>query len=379
VAVFRLFVRLVAAGGLLVSSGLLVAAQQAAESTGVNTPPSDPRIVLLGRVDKTDPAAPRFGFPGSGWAIRFTGSSVTMGVDSNSATSALTLVLDGKQLPPEILQQGHNLFEVRAPATVWDSSQVAHTLQVHKRTETWQGVITFRGLTMGGSTLLSAPQLPRRRLMFVGDSVTCGTGVNYDATCKNPVTDPSSDAYDSYGMVLGRRLDAQAQLVCYGGRGLERDYRGLGVADGVLNAPQFLDLAIAIDDPKKTGALNPTWNAASYTPDAILVSLGTNDFNLQSTKPLDASQFVADYAALLKRLRAEYPQTVILGTEGAIVINPLLRQYIKQAVAKVHDPKILWTQSHHYPGNGCDPHPSREQHVHMAEDFEVVLREELGW
>jgi lysophospholipase L1-like esterase len=302
-----------------------------------------------------------------------------MGVDSNSATSALTLVLDGKQLPPAILQQGNNLVQVTVPATTWDSSKVAHTLQVFKRTETWQGVITFRGLAMGASKLLSAPQLPQRRLMFVGDSVTCGTGVNYDSTCKNPVTNPSSDAYDSYGMVLGRILDAQVQLVCYGGRGLERDFRGLGLADGVLNAPQFLDLAIAMDDPSKTGVSSPAWNAASYTPDAIIVSLGTNDFNLESTKPLDGSRFVADYVALLKRLRAEYPHAVILGTEGAIVTNPLLRQYIQKAVAKVHDPKILWTESHHYPGGGCDGHPSREQHVLMADDFEVVLREQLGW
>jgi lysophospholipase L1-like esterase len=246
---------------------------------------------------------------------------------------------------------------------------------VFKRTETWQGVITFRGLTMDASRLLSAPQLPQRRLMFVGDSVTCGTGVNFNTTCTNPVTDPSSDAYDSYGMLLGRRLDAQVQLVCYGGRGLERDYRGKGVADGVLNAPQFLDLTIAGDDAKSRIA----WNAKNYTPDGIVVSLGTNDFSLEATKPLDQAAWVADYVALLKRLRAEYPHAVVLATEGAIVTNPLLRQYIQQAVAIVHDPKILWTESKHYPGNGCNGHPSREQHVHMAEDFEDVLREQLDW
>jgi lysophospholipase L1-like esterase len=372
--VHRIFVRAVAIAVVLVSGAYWLAAQTVAP-TELATPPSDPRIVLLGRVDRADPAGPRFGYPGTGWAIRFRGSSLTVGVDSNSATSALTLVLDGKQLPPQILKQGSNQFQVVVPATTWDNSKVAHTLQVIKRTETWQGVITFRGLSMGASTLLSAPQLPQRRLMFVGDSVTCGTGVNNDATCKNPVTNPSSDAYDSYGILLGRKLDAQVQLVCYGGRGLERDYRGFGVAEGVLNAPQFLDLAVAADDPKQRA----TWNPASYTPDAIIVSLGTNDFSLEATKPLDGPKYVADYAAFLQRLRAEYPHAVILGTEGAIVTNPLLRQYIQQAVEQVHDPKILWAESHHYPGNGCDGHPSREQHVHMAEDFEIILREQLGW
>ena len=378
--VLRCLIRLVALSGLVAFGTTLGLGQQAqvAGPTGVVTPPSDPRIVLLGRVDKTDPAKPRFGYPGTGWTIRFQGTSVMVGVDSDSGTSALTVVLDGKQLSVEILQKGYNRFEVAAPPTspaTWDASSVVHTLEVLKRTETWQGVITFTDLMMGNSKLLSAPRLPERRLMFVGDSVTCGVGVNNDATCTNPVTDPSIDAYDSYGMLLGRRLDAQAQLVCYGGRGLERDFKGHGVAEGTLNAPQFLDLAVATDDPKGRAA----WDTKSYAPDGIIVSLGTNDFSLEATKPLDGTVWVGEYVALLKRLRAEYPHAVIMGTEGAIVTNPLLRQYIQQAVDQVHDPKILWVESKHYPGNGCNGHPSREQHVHMAEDFEDVLREKLGW
>ena len=361
-----------------IGAGVAVAGQQTAKDAppvSLSTLPSDPRIVYVGRVDRTDPAAPRFGYPGTGWTVRFQGPSLVMGVDSTSGTSALTLVLDGKQLPVAILENGANRVAVEVPATTWDSSSVVHTLDVVKRTETWQGVVTFRGLAMGTSTLLSAPRLPERKLMFLGDSVTCGTGINNNATCKNPVTDPSSDVYDSYGMLLGRRLDAQSELVCAGGKGLERDYKGHGIADGTLNAPQFLDLAVATDDPKGRVA----WDTKSYLPDGIVVSLGTNDFSLEATKPLDEATWVGEYVALLKRLRAEYPQAVIFGTEGAIVTNPLLRKYIQEAVAKVNDPKIFWAESKHYPGNGCDGHPSREQHAHMAEDFQDVLREKLGW
>ena len=371
--------RAVVVGGvLLAGGGLALAQQQVAGPMEVMTSPSDARIVYEGRVDKTDPAKPRFGYPGTGWAIRFQGESVMVGVDSNSGTSALTVVMDGKQLPVEILVKGYNRFQVAAPATTpaaWDGLTVVHTLEVLKRTETWQGVVTFDDLMMGTSKLLSAPRLPERKLMFVGDSVTCGTGVNNNATCTNPVTDPSSDAYDSYGMLLGRRLDAQSQLVCAGGKGLERDYKGNGVAQGTINAPQFLDLTIAADDPKG----RVVWDAKSYVPDGIVVSLGTNDFSLEDSKPLDEAVWVGEYVAFLKRLRAEYPKAVIMGTEGAIVTNPLLRQYIQQAVAQVHDPKTLWVESKHYPGNGCNGHPSREQHVHMAEDFEDVLRLQLGW
>ena len=361
------------AGAWLAAGAGVLAAQQVPVPDLIAA--DDPRIVLLGRVDRAVSAAPRFGYPGTGWTLRFQGTDLAFDVESDKDTAALTLVLDDKQLAPAILNKGMNRVPVLVPATTWNSSGVTHRLEVIKRTETWQGIVTLRGVSLGTATLLSPPQLPARKLMFVGDSVTCGSGVNNNATCKNPRTDPATDIYDSYGMLLARRFDAQVQLVCYGGRGLERDYKGHGEAEGVLNAPLFLDLAIPADAARDRAA----WNFKSFTPEGIVVSLGTNDFSLESTKPLDGTLWVTEYVMFLKRLRAEYPQANIFATEGAIVTDPLLRKYIQEAVNKVHDKKIVWAEARHYPGNGCDGHPSREQHVHMADDLEVEMRGPLGW
>ena len=228
---------------------------------------------------------------------------------------------------------------------------------------------------MPQDALLTAAPLPQRKLLFVGDSVTCGAGVDNNPQCKEDPMHPANDAYHSFGMELGRRLDAQVQLVCYGGRGVTRDYRGLGIADGVLNAPEFLDLSIATDDPE----LRSEWKSQGWTPDAVLVSLGTNDFNLQATKPLDGEPFVHAWIALLNQIAEQHPEAKIFATEGAIVTDPLLRQYIRTAVDAVHQQRVQWLQATHYPGNGCNAHPTREQHLHMADDIEPVLRERLHW
>jgi len=82
---------------------------------------------------------------------------------------------------------------------------------------------------------------------------------------------------------------------------------------------------------------------------------------------------------LLKTLRAEYPQATILATEGAIVTDPLLRKYLQEAVAQAADARIVWVKAEHYPGNGCNAHPTASQHMHMADDLEPVLRRGLGW
>jgi lysophospholipase L1-like esterase len=331
----------------------------------------DPRIVLSGQIDTGNPKSPRLAYPGTGLLLRFQGTSLALHLSSDSEKSALTVVVDHGDPILHVLQKGAQTIVL---ANGLDAGQ--HTVEVVKRTETWQGIVTLFDIqTPSDGAMLGPPPLPARKLMFIGDSVTCGAGVDFNATCTEDASHPANDAYRAFGMMLGRRLDAQTHLVCYGGRGLDRDYRGLGIADNVLNAPQFLDLSIPSDE----NASRAPWDYSRWTPDGIVVSLGTNDFNLQKTRPLDETTFVADFVRFLKSVRAHYPQAAILVTEGAIVTDPLLRRYVQEAVANAKDPRILWAQAEHYPGNGCNAHPTAAQHEHIADDLEPLLRKTLGW
>jgi lysophospholipase L1-like esterase len=333
--------------------------------------PNDGRIELIGRIDDRDPLKPRLAYPGTEIRLRLQGASMRLVVESDSDKSALTVVVDYGAPRLQLLHAGLNEVVVNAmPA------EGNHTIEIVKRTETWQGILTFESVGLPeGVTLLPPPLRSARKLMFVGDSVTCGAGVNNNATCKPDPENPANDVYNSYGLLLGRRLDAETQLVCYGGRGLVRDYRGLGVADNVLNAPQFLMLSVASDAPEGRVA----WDANQFQPDAIVFSIGTNDFNLQKTKPLDEPQWIEAYVALLHSARALYPRAKFLATEGAIVTDPLLRLMLQKAVAQSADPLASYVPSQHYPGNGCDGHPTAAQHLQMTDDFETILRAQLGW
>ncbi len=342
-----------------------------APAAEVTIPPGDPRVEILGQYDGTNGQHPRFGYPGTGFVLRFRGGVLTAQVSSDSDKSALTVVVDHGTPELRVLQRGVNdvvLVSAQSPGP--------HIVEVYKRTETWQGTLTLIELRLqDGGELRDAPPLPRRRLLFIGDSVTCGAGIDNNAECKTDPERPANDAYDAYGMLLGRRLDAQSHLVCYGGRGLERDYRGLGEADGVVNVPQFYRLAIASDAvPGRV-----PWDPSCWQPDAIIVSLGTNDFNLQKTKPLDQKKWVGEYAAFVRALRKDYRHSFIFLTEGAIVTDPLLRQMIQETVTKIHDKKVKYVAANHYPGLACDAHPTRVEHIRIADDLEPMIRETLGW
>jgi hypothetical protein len=62
-----------------------------------------------------------------------------------------------------------------------------------------------------------------------------------------------------------------------------------------------------------------------------------------------------------------------------MVIDPLLRSMLQKMAAQSADPLVSYVPSQHYPGNGCDGHPTAVQHLQMTDDPEPIVRAQLGW
>jgi lysophospholipase L1-like esterase len=337
---------------------------------------SDERVAVMGRVDRSRPDQLRIGYPGVTLRVRFEGPSLAARFSATTAASRIAVLVDGGA--PRVVHLASGDSEVRLAEGLGPG---AHTVDVVHRTETWQGIVTVHGFAAApGGKLLPAEPWPARRLLLVGDSVTCGEAIDRAPDC--------SDAHDAgatsngalaYGMLLGRALGAQVHLVCYGGRGLVRDWRG---KSNVLTGPQLFDAALPLD-----GHPVP-WRHADYTPDVVIVSLGTNDFNLDLGPLPEREPFVAAYVAFVRAIRAAHKDAYVLLTEGAIVNDEkdpsrpqktVLRDYIAETVRRAGDPRVQAVPATHYPGNDCNPHPTRAQHEAMARDLEPVVRALTGW
>jgi hypothetical protein len=355
-------------------------------------PPSDPRVGVMGRVDRsvdrtglrTGLARLRFGYPGVTLRLTFEGQSIGARFTATTANSRIAIVVDAGEPRVLRLPRGDSDFPLAdglAPGP--------HTIEIVHRTETWQGMVAVRGFVLGPGGRLLSPRAPSmRRILFIGDSVTCGEAIDRPppparqteskAECKNDAP-ASSNAYLSYGMLLGRALGAEVHLVCYGGRGLIRDWRG---NSRVANAPQLFDLAVP--DPPWRAA----WDHSAFVPDAVVVSLGTNDFNLALGPFPDREEYVSRYVAFVRAIRGHAPQAHVFLTEGAIVSDQtdpnrpqktVLREYIAETSRRVADARVHVVESTHYPGDACNAHPTRDQHAAMARDLTPVIRRTLGW
>lgn len=322
---------------------------------------ADPQVARLGRMVESSGGALRFAYPGVTVSLAFSGTFLSLEAWSSGQHSYLEVTVDGGT-PRRIKLTGtpatYTLVEGAAPGP--------HRVAVMHRSESWHGVVTLARFHADGARSDPAPA-PARRMLVLGDSVTCAEGAgertgNKDASW----TDPRR----SYGMLAAAALGAQVHLVCHGGRGLVRSWNG---RTDEHNLPDFYELAIAdAKDPVK-------WDHGRYQPDLIVSAIGTNDF---STGIPERDHYVGAYVAFVRTLLSRHPQARIVLTEGAILAGDkkrVLQAYIAETVARIKDRRVSAVPSEHHPGDALDAHPTGAQHAAMAADLVQHLKPLMGW
>lgn len=324
-------------------------------------------VRFVGRVDVTDPAAPRFAWSGTGVVARFTGTGVAARFGGGQE---YTVVVDGA-VQPKYAPSG-------AVETVLEGlANGEHTVEFYRRTEADLGESTFLGLTVAEGELLEPPAAPSRRLELVGDSISCGYG-NEGADMNCGFSPQTENHYLTYGALTARELDAELSTIAWSGKGVVCNY-GDDANSCTNPLPVYYDLAL----PSRAAS---RWDGSLSPADAVIVNLGTNDFSTNQDPTRE--EFVTAYVALLERIRKQHPGALILCTVGPMLSGADLtaaRTYIDSAVqqrvtagdARVETFELAPQDAAN--GYGCDWHPSLRTHELMAEKLTAVLREELGW
>jgi lysophospholipase L1-like esterase len=275
----------------------------------VDVPPNDPNIFYMGRVD-CRPEGPAFAFPAVSVRIRFEGDALDLRLrDSGTGTAQSTnyydVSIDGAAPTRLEMAAGEQVYPLAR-----ELSGAEHTAEIVKRVESNgnSGKGQLLGLRLrDGARLLPTLAKPLR-VEFVGDSITCGYGNEISTTTPDAFhyTTLNSNANRAYGASVARQLGAEYVAVAVSGRGVYRNY-----SDG---AGAFIPAVY--DETLPDDAAAPAWDFARYTPDVVVVNLGTNDF---SPPGPDHAAFKAAYASFLAKLRSHYPSAVLLAVVGPML------------------------------------------------------------
>jgi len=357
----------------------------------IDIPVSDPGIRYVGRVVETADSV-TFAFPAVQIQTVFNGDAIDMqlhdyGARSATSTNYYWVILDGNARKLETCSAR------RAYPLARNLSAGPHTLTIVKRTESGPGGQSntgkgdFLGFRVHPGTSLSSPPIPTRLMEFVGDSITCGYGNEVSTTTPDDskFTSVNEDAYHAYGAVTARAFDADYVAVAVSGRGLTRNYSGFS---GSL-VPAIYETSL----PEESTA--PAWDHGNYTPDVIVVNVGTNDFSPGiALDELDAfrATFRQRYIDFLTRIRSVHSTASIVAVVGPMMGDSYPAGYnaltsitsdIQAAVEARHtanDNDVYFfafaPQTSPY---GEDWHPTIATHQKMAAALQPFVANIRGW
>jgi lysophospholipase L1-like esterase len=344
------------------------AVKQEKEKSGV-IDADNPYIQYIGRFDHTNPKHVEFDWPGVYICATFEGTRCAIRL--NDHANEYAVIVD--QYAPRLLTTDSSSTYVVASGL---ADSIPHTIIIQKRTETFVGRGEFDGFILDkGCSLLPPDKRPGRRIEFIGNSITCGYGVEGDSTSCH-FSPQTENANLSYASMTSRALHADYSLVSYSGRGVVRNY-GDSNKTSIDPMPSLYDRTCFSDSTKK-------WNFNSWIPQAVVINLGTNDF---STQPFpDKQVFQEAYIRLIHRVRALYPGVAMFCISGPMIGEPCteyINEVVKQEQKGKRDKDVFFVGIDSSFLNdtdwGCDMHPNISGMSKMTDILVSAMKVRMNW
>jgi lysophospholipase L1-like esterase len=333
-----------------------------AEALPVAVANGDPHISFSGRWDQHDPAAARCAWPACAVRVRFHGSAANA-VLAGGHDIAFQVLIDGAPASTIQLADGQSVYQAASALPERD-----HTIELMKRTESFQGIASFKGFQLSAGAKLLSVEKPNRRIEFIGDSITCGYGD--EAASQNEHFSPrTANAALAWGAVAARQLKADLMVEAWS---------GIWLMDNGHDLPMPKRWERTLPDDASS-----SWAFATWIADAVVINLGTNDGN----KPIEEAAWSSAYHGFIATIRTHYPKAHIFLCIGAMGHGPkdcligynerLAMDFAAKGDARVH--ALALPNQRQEDGIGADWHPSVKTQGIMADLIAAAVRKELAW
>lgn len=358
----------------LIASIAALMALSACSPSSDNVSGLDQRITFVGRTD-TASGMPRQYGAGAYFSFGFDGSGCELDIiDENlygTNYNYLEVIVDGGE-PIRVSTHGvrntlvigrvqHDLPNPDSMQTViglkGNLEHGKHTIEVVRDTETGMGYTALSAVRTTGLTKWTRPT--KRRIEFIGNSITCGAEAYLDEVPYGEGTwFDRHRAYYAYGPRTARALDAQWMLTSVSGIGLIHS-----CCDMTVTMPQVYD--------KVALSTNQISYDFSFGPDVICSCLGQND-GIQ-----DDETFIKAYVDFIADLRSHSPkaQIVLLSSPMA---NEELTAWMQSILPRVKEATgdnlvstFFFSRSWNNGGGG---HPDMAEHEQIADELTAYLK-----
>lgn len=362
--VYRIFLMV----GVWLACTSLFAGTQRAGSVFISA--DDTRIVYMGRISHRIPQAVTFTYPGVSIFADFEGTSLRMKAKPGSGDFMVEI---DNQLPYRIGFTKNDSIVTLAEGL----PEGVHRARIMYILEGFEMKPVFEGFYVDkGCELAEAPVLPERRIEFIGNSITCGYGVETEDRTA-PFTYETENHFYTYAARTARALKAQHLVVARSGIGVYRNF-GAPTSGSKDCLPAMYGQVLFTDSTE-------LWDHRLYTPDVVCINLGTNDVG---DGKYDFGLLTDAYRKFVAHLRAIYPEAKLLLLTGSMLSGKPLAD-VKRALDTVQAERKQAGDTEVYRfdmlpqtgslGYGANWHPSMRQQQKMANELTAYLKALMNW
>lgn len=259
-----------------------------------------------------------------------------------------------------------------------EDSPVKHVVRVIKLSEAAMSTCGIVTIETDGTMIPT--ECKEKFIEFVGDSITCGYGVD-DEDKDHHFTTGTEDVTRAYAYKTAECLNADYSMVSFSGYGIVSGYSAEGEKMGHQLVPDYYE-KFGFSYGTYLGMYKPQnifWEFSKRQPDVVVVNLGTNDMSYVLDKEERREEFIVDYVAFLKVITECNPEASIVCTLGVMgedlctAVEEAIKRY--EAASNLQKKMLFVGLTNQLPEDGyvADWHPTETTHGKVAEKLAKAI------
>ncbi len=361
---------------------------EAEEQTSVlrsfETTPTSGNVKLLGRTVyqgnilylANSGSGIEFTFFGDHASLDLVGDSTTAEGGNPKWLTRIAVYVNGQKTQDQLISSQSTRLDL-----VNSEAPGLFTVRVVKLSEPAFSIFGIRSVQVN-ATGPSQPTAGKRRLIeFIGDSITCGYGLD-DPDLTHTFSTATEDAAGSYAYQACEAMDYDISMLSYSGCGIlpgNEVISGLQTSMPKTISQYYNKLAFS---NSSIGMIYPQllrWDFEKKA-DIVVINLGTNDWKYITSGLNTTEEFEERYVEFLGKIREQNPEAMILCTLGIMgdELYPNIENAVRTFKKDTNDQftfTMKFNRQSEEDGYVIGGHPSRAANKKAAEQLVNTIRE----
>lgn len=299
-------------------------------------------------------------------AVTIAGDSGTPQRKDNGSLARLAVFVNGERKLDQLIMKQEETF------TVFDEANpVKGEVRIIKISESANSILGIKSISVDQDGTISPANQKSLKIEFIGDSITCGYGVD-DEDRNHHFSTATEDNTKTYAYKTAQALDADYSMVSVSGWGIVSGYTSAQKnPDSVL--PKIYE-KVGFTYGNKFNNKQPqslTWDFNRFVPDFIVINLGTNDASWTKKDAKKVEDYKKGYVKFLKQIRAKNKDAQIICSLGIMGgdLFPAIEEAVEEYKSQTGDEKVCslkFANQSMADGIAADWHPTEKTHAKAA-------------